>query len=256
MIEATLKRIRSTRSRIEADPELQRLERLALDEDDPVAARSLLDTLGIPAIAGADGSGDDEEEEEEEEEDGDDDDGDDDDETISKAEAARLRKRADEQEARARKAEKKLADQRRKEGESEGDFERLYNEERKKNEALEKAIENGERASSAVEIATRLKFRNPRHAVKLISEEAMESADAQERALRALAREEPSYVKKSQAPPSGDGDGDDGKGSSSGNNGDGGDGENGSGEKPKTFGVGTIRQAYAEAEAANNGGSD
>lgn len=235
MIAKEIRRIRSL-----SDAELEELDDAlaATRWGSPAWIDAFVDRHGFPPIAGADGAGDDEEDEEEEE------DEDDEDETPSAEEIAELRRKAaerDQQEARARKAEREKKELERKAREEGDDYQALYEQEKKRNDELEEQHEADRRERTTRDVATRLKFKNPDHAIRLISDDAKKDEASAERALKALARESPEYVRKGQAPPK---PGDDTPpAAGGGNNGTNGDRQTGE----KLDGTATLREAYAEA---------
>lgn len=154
----------------------------------------------------------------------------------SRAELVALQRKLAEEAKGRRIAERKLQASARKEAEAQGEFERLYEEEKAAHEGTRRRYEEAERSRTVTAVATRLGFRNPTIASQLVSlPEDVEPEDerAVERALKALAKREPYLVaeKRPQKPSVGEGEG--GR-------------RNGQDDVEVTPGLGRLRRAYAK----------
>lgn len=117
-------------------------------------------------------------------------------------EVRKLSKEQKKTETRIAELEQKLEDAQGGEGEGGDDktakaLERLegrLEKEAQKREAAEEKLETRERERTALDVASRLNFRNPGRAVKLLDPDDLETEDSAERALERLAREEPYMV--------------------------------------------------------------
>lgn len=164
---------------------------------------------------------------------------------LSKAEAEALRRRVAESEKKARDADRKLKAKDQQKAEAAGEYEKLYNDERTKNEELEGRFKGAVLKRTIVEVAARQNFRNPQLAGTLLSIDASDVVDDDfeadekpiEAALKKLAKSDPYLVKpeRGQADVTGGSEG-------------AGRGKNGSGQRngdAEVFGESRIRQAYA-----------
>lgn len=111
--------------------------------------------------------------------------------TVSRRELDNLNRRRREAETNAQRLEREKREQDEAKARDAGEFERLYTEERERREQLELRIETEQRERRGLETATRLRFREPAKAVRLLSNEELADDDATERALRQLATESP-----------------------------------------------------------------
>lgn len=219
--------------------------------------------LAIPPMAGAAGDDD----EDDDDEGGKGGKGDDDQVKLTKAEHDRLKNKAAEGDRKVRKLEAKIeeledaiSDHSAGDDELEQTKVKLRRAEEKlaaaetKVEDLEGEIETGKRERAAIDVATRLGFRNAARAVRMLDSGDMESDADAERALERLAREEPYMLGKrgqrdvTNDDDAGDGDDDEGDGDKGAR---GGSGTNGNGSEELT-GTARARSYYGEQASKGN----
>lgn len=97
-------------------------------------------------------------------------------------------------EKKAAELEAKLNDKQRAEAEAEGRYKELYEEERSAREAVEKQVEERERRDRVTQLASDLGFVNPSVAHRLLDDDDTVDDTVAERALKALAKQEPYLV--------------------------------------------------------------
>lgn len=97
-------------------------------------------------------------------------------------------------EKKAKDLEAKLAAKERSEKESEGRYQEIAEEERKAREALEQQVADRDRRDAVVTAATRLKFKNPTLAHRLLADEDITDERSAEQALKRLAENEPYLI--------------------------------------------------------------
>lgn len=101
------------------------------------------------------------------------------------------RRKARAAEKRAEELQKKLDDAARKEAEAEGRWQEIAEEERKRAESLEAQIAEREQREAVTDAATRLRFKNPSIAHRLLSADEIVDPEA---ALKRLAKQEPYLI--------------------------------------------------------------
>jgi len=101
------------------------------------------------------------------------------------------RRKARAAEKRAEEAERKLAEAARKEAEAEGRWQEIAEEERKRADSLEQQIAEREKREAVTEAATRLRFKNPTIAHRLLSDDDLSDPEG---ALKRLAKSEPYLI--------------------------------------------------------------
>lgn len=101
------------------------------------------------------------------------------------------RRKARAAEKRAEEAERKLADLARKEQEAEGRWQEIAEQERTEREKLEQQVADRDKRDAITTAATRLKFKNPTIAHRLLSDEEITDERSAEQALQRLAKAEP-----------------------------------------------------------------
>lgn len=99
-------------------------------------------------------------------------------------------------EKKAAELEAKLTEQERAKAEAEGRYKELYEEERSARESVEKLIEERERRDRVTQLASDLGFVNPSVAHRLLDDEDTVDDTVAERALKALAKQEPYLVEQ------------------------------------------------------------
>jgi hypothetical protein len=172
-------------------------------------------------------------------------------ETVSKADLEKLQRRLAEESRLRRKAEQKLGQRERTKAEEDGEFERLYNEEKAAHEQTKTQIKERD-LDRAVETAARKQnFRNPalvRSLIDLADDVEPDDERDIEKAVKALAKKEP-YLVKAERPQSGSaGRGDDATAARQARrNGTGGDGDSENGDQK--FGVARLRDYHASRAA-------
>lgn len=121
---------------------------------------------------------------------------------------AEMRRQLKAAEDRAKALEEAEAERQRKQAEETGEFKRLYEEEKARNDRLQSQIDQGEQNRRAERLVSRvaadLHFRNTDDAVRFLSDDIDRSdEDAVRKALEQLAKDRDYLVTKQQAPPSG-----------------------------------------------------
>lgn len=101
------------------------------------------------------------------------------------------RRKARAAEKRAEELQKKLDDAARKEAEAEGRWQEIAEEERKRAESLEAQIAEREQREAVTDAATRLRFKNPSIAHRLLTADEIGDPEA---ALKRLAKQEPYLI--------------------------------------------------------------
>lgn len=120
------------------------------------------------------------------------------------------RRKAKAAEKRAEEAERKLADLARKEQEAEGRWQEIAEQERTEREKLERQVAERDKRDAITAAATRLKFKNPTIAHRLLSDEEITDERSAEQALQRLAKSEPYLLQDALVRtglPAADGDG-------------------------------------------------
>lgn len=107
---------------------------------------------------------------------------------------AEQRRKARAAEKRAKELEDKLAAKERADKEAEGRYQEIAEEERKAREALEQQVKDRDRRDAIVTAATRLKFKNPALAHRLVADDDVTDERSAEQALKRLADSEPYLI--------------------------------------------------------------
>jgi hypothetical protein len=203
-----------------------------------------------------DGDGDDDSDGDGDDDSGDGDGDDDDDQaTTAKAEAAEakaeakaLKRRVEDAEKRARKAERDLKNRKQADREEQGEFKEMAEEEKKQRIAAEKKLRDRALETSVTAVATKLKFRNPSVAHKLVDlpddvvdEDGEVDEGRVERALKRLAKDEDYLVRGRRSQSRDDVKGDKSETSTSRNG--------GKSDDESRSGMEMLRDAYAQAES-------
>jgi len=101
------------------------------------------------------------------------------------------RRKARAAEKKAAELQKKLDEAARKEAEAEGRWQEIAEEERKRADSLEQQIAEREKREAVTEAATRLRFKNPTIAHRLLSDDDLSDPEG---ALKRLAKSEPYLI--------------------------------------------------------------